>query len=1134
MPVTKLLIANRGEIAIRVMHAAAALDIATVAVHSGDDANSLHVRRADSAVALKGRGAVAYLDIGQIIGAAKATGCDAIHPGYGFLSENAAFARACAEAGIVFVGPRPDVLDLFGDKAQARALADKLGVPTMPGTKGPTSLEEVTAFLAAQGPGAGVMIKAIAGGGGRGMRAVHDAAEIADAWTRCQAEAKAAFGNGDVYVERLIERARHIEIQIVGDGAGTVAQLGERECTLQRQNQKIVEIAPSPNLPASLRAAIVEAAVRMATSVKYGSLGTFEFLVDDATMTSDKPVWCFIEANPRLQVEHTVTEEVYGVDLVRSQLRLAAGEPMASLGVAEASKAGPRGHAIQLRVNMETMTADGSARPAGGTIAAYDMPSGPGIRVDGFGYTGYRTNPNFDSLLAKVIVQGASMTAATARASRALAEFRIEGVPTNIGFLQALLRHPDVVADRVHTRFIAEKAAELLAATPVQRLYFDAPAAPVAGQRQAGIKVDARDPLAVLSFGVAEREARLAGGTEATLQASAADGPDGSVPVRAPMQGTVVSVGVREGDKVAAGQAVLVMDAMKMQHEIRSPVRGIVRRVDVGDGDTVYEDHALLYVEEADVEVAAAAAAAAIDLDEIRPDLAELFERRAIVLDPARPDSVARRRKTNQRTTRENIDDLCDADSFLEYGSFVVAARRTRMPLDELIRRTPADGLITGIGTVNAGVFGPDRARTAVLGYDYTVLAGTQGKKNHYKKDRMFEVAEQYRLPLVFFTEGGGGRPGDTDSQSVAGLNTRAFGLFGKLSGLVPLVGINSGRCFAGNAALLGCCDVVIATANSSIGMGGPAMIEGGGLGVFSPEEVGPMSVQVANGVVDIAVEDEAEAVAVAKQYLSYFQGTLKEWSAPDQRLLRRAIPENRLRVYDVRDVISTMADSGSVLEIRRAFGPGMVTAFIRVEGKPVGIVANNPMHLAGAIDSDGADKAARFMQLCDAFDIPLLFLCDTPGMMVGPEIEKTALVRHCSRLFVTGANLGVPFATIVLRKAYGLGAQAMAGGCFHSPSFTVTWPTGEFGGMGLEGAVKLGFRDQLAAIADPAERKALYDRMVAESYAKGRALSTATYFEIDEVIDPADTRKWALGALAGFPRRPINPHKRRANIDAW
>jgi len=410
--------------------------------------------------------------------------------------------------------------------------------------------------------------------------------------------------------------------------------------------------------------------------------------------------------------------------------------------------------------------------------------------------------------------------------------------------------------------------------------------------------------------------------------------------------------------------------------------------------------------------------------------------------------------------------------------------------------------------------------------------------QNHRKKDRLFELAERLRLPIVFFTEGGGGRPGDTDGSGVSGLDCMAFNLFSHLSGLLPLVGITSGWCFAGNAAILGCCDVVIATANANIGMGGPAMIEGGGLGVFPPSEVGPMSVQVPNGVVDVAVKDEAEAVEVARQYLSYFQPSSSDradWECPDQRLLRQIIPENRLRAYDVRAVIDTLPDTGSTLELRRDFGLGMVTALIRVEGRAMGLIANNPSHLAGAIDADGADKAARFMQLCDAFDLPILFLCDTPGIMVGPEAEKTALVRHVCRLFVTGASLTVPFFTIVLRKGYGLGAQAMAGGSFKAPIFTVAWPTGEFGGMGLEGAVKLGYRTELAAVDDPQEREQLFEQMVARMYQQGRALNTATYFEIDDVIDPAESRRWITTALASAP--PARRHRRgkkRPCIDTW
>jgi len=602
--------------------------------------------------------------------------------------------------------------------------------------------------------------------------------------------------------------------------------------------------------------------------------------------------------------------------------------------------------------------------------------------------------------------------------------------------------------------------------------------------------------------------------------------------LEAPMQGTIVSVDVRLGDIVHPGQQLLVIESMKMEHVLNAETGGEVTEVTVAPGETVNPGDVLLRVDPAAAHFGGDdgpidPVITAKEAQPARADLAEVTERHAMTRDERRPDAVTRRRRTHQRTARENVDDLCDPGSFVEYGSLVIAAQRRRRPVEELVERTPADGLVGGIGTV-------DGQRTVVMSYDYTVLAGTQGLQNHRKKDRLFELAEELRLPIVFFTEGGGGRPGDTDGAGVSGLDCLAFSLFGGLSGLVPLVGINSGRCFAGNAAILGCCDVVIATADSNIGMGGPAMIEGGGLGLYEPDEIGPMSVQVPNGVVDVAVADEAEAVAVAKRYLAYFQAPAASWECADQAGLRALVPENRLRAYDVRVVIDTLADTGSVLELRREFGPGMVTALVQVEGRPVGLVANNPSHLGGAIDADGADKAARFMQLCDAFDLPLLFLCDTPGIMVGPEAEKTALVRHVSRMFVTGASLTVPFFTIVLRKGYGLGAQAMAGGSFKAPLFTVAWPSGEFGGMGLEGAVKLGFRRELDAVEDAEERQALFEQMVARMYEHGKALNTATYFEIDDVIDPADSRRWITSALESAPPPPPRTGKKRPCIDTW
>ncbi|NCF78187.1 MAG: carbamoyl-phosphate synthase large subunit, partial [Proteobacteria bacterium] len=568
--------------------------------------------------------------------------------------------------------------------------------------------------------------------------------------------------------------------------------------------------------------------------------------------------------------------------------------------------------------------------------------------------------------------------------------------------------------------------------------------------------------------------------------------------------------------------------------EVRAEISGVVERLGVSAGDTVFEGHPLIVLRKQDVAAADEDELEELDLDYIRPDLQEVFDRKGAGLDENRPEAVAKRYKTGRRTARENVADLCDEGTFVEYGSVVVAGQRRRRSMEDLIKNTTGDGMVAGLGQINGDLFAEDQSRAMIMSYDYMVLAGTQGMKNHDKKDRLFEVAEQFKLPVVLFAEGGGGRPGDTDGSGVAGLDCLAFTYFAKLSGLVPTVGITTGRCFAGNAVLLGCCDVIIATEGSNIGIGGPAMIEGGGLGVFTPDEVGPMDVQVPNGVVDIEVADEAEAVVRAKQYLSYFQGPVDTWEAPDPRELRFMVPENRLRYYDMRKVIEGIADVGSVLELRPQWGIGIITAFIRVEGRPMGLIANNPAHLSGAIDAPGADKGARFMQLCDAFDIPIVSLCDCPGIMVGPEIEKTAVVRHAARMFVTSANIDVPLMTIVTRKGYGLGAQAMAGGGFKSTLFTVTWPTGEFGGMGLEGAVKLGYRKELQAIEDPAERAAAYEKMVADMYKRGKAVNMASHFELDDVIDPAETRHWIVRGLKSVPPKPQREGKKRPNVDTW
>jgi len=1098
MPIKSVLIANRGEIAIRIARACAELGLRSVAVHSEDDAASLHVRLADAVIALPGVGPRAYLDAEGLAKAAVAAGCDAVHPGYGFLAESAAFARVCAALGLTFVGPDPEALDMFGDKSRARGLAAALGVPLLPGVVGGASLEDIAAFRADLRPGEALMIKAVAGGGGRGMRRVEPGDDLAAAYDLCTREAQAAFGDGALYAERLIRRARHIEAQVIGDGASVVCA-HDRECSIQRRNQKLIEIAPAPNLSDRVRATLQEASLKMAQSAGYRGLATFEFLLD----AEDGETLAFIEANARLQVEHTVTEAVTGLDLVQIQLRLAGGESLADVGLGSGAPA-PRGHAVQLRVNLETLAADGSvASGAGGVIGRYEPPSGPGIRVDGYGYGGYATSAAFDSLVAKVIAwsPSADLGAALAKAARAAAEFRVTGVGTNISLLRAILERPEVAQATATTDFLEANVQALT---------------------ERALALEAERP----------EEVEAAAHAPARLPAAA---PEGAVAAEAPLRATVVSIDVAPGESVKAGQSVAVLEAMKMQHLVIAPVAGEVRRIDAVAGLTVDAGQPLLFIapgEHADERVEAQA----VDLDYIRPDLAEVIARHALTLDENRPDAVARRRRTGQRTARENLDDLFDPGSFSEVGAMAVAAQRRRRSLEDLQKNTPADGIVVGVGSVNGDVFDEDKARCVGLAYDFTVLAGTQGAFNHKKTDRVLEFAEHWKAPVIWYTEGGGGRPGDVDGAQMgaSSLDTTSFTTYARLSGLAPRISINSGRCFAGNAVFFGCADVTIATRYSNIGLGGPAMIEGGGLGVFTPDEIGPSDVQWANGVLDLLVEDEAEATAAAKQILGVFQGPLKTWICADQRTLRHLAPENRVRAYDMREIIRTLADEGSFLELRGGYGPGMITAFIRIEGRPLGLLANDPRQLGGAIDSEGAEKGARFMQLCDAFDVPIMTLCDTPGFMVGPQSEATAAVRRGSRMFVTAASLTVPLFAVVVRKGYGLGAQAMTGGDFSAAAMTLAWPTAEFGPMGLEGAVRLGYRKELEAETDPAAQKALFEKLVGRMYETGKALSVASVVEIDAVIDPAETRAWIVRGLKACPTPPRPKGKKRPFVDVW
>ncbi len=1033
----RLLIANRGEVALRVARAAHDLALTPIGLFATDDANSPALARMAQRIPLPGAGPAAYLDSAAILAAARAANADALHPGWGFLSEDPALAQACADADITFIGPYPALLGLLGDKRRARDAAAATGLPVADAA---ATLDDA-ADLLCTGP---ILLKPAEGGGGRGMRVVTDRAALPTAWRDAAAEADTTT----IFAERLITGARHIEVQIAGDGAQATS-LGTRDCTLQRRHQKLIETAPAA---ASL--ALERAAVTMATALAYRGLGTWEFLV---TATG---FW-FMEVNPRLQVEHTVTEAVTGLDLVAVQLRLAQGATLVSLGLS--TPPAPRGFAMQFRVNAETLTATGDTIPSTGRITRLTLPAGPGIRVDHAIAEGLAISPAYDSLLAKLIVHGPDRATTLRRAVAALDDVTVEGIATLLPTYRRLLTLEAIQADRIDTGWLAREAASL---------------------------------------------------------APEAAAPNDAHAITAPMAGRIVALNIAAGATIAAGHRIALIEAMKMQMAVTAPQSCRILAVTAALGDTIAAGQLLASVTPM-AESAAADAPAAPD-GAPRRDLAALEARLLATLDDGRPEATARRHAAGSRTTRENLADLFDAGSFSEYGALALAAQRRRRSMEELIRISPADGLVAGIGAV-AGT------PTAALAYDYTVLAGTQGFLNHKKTDRLLGIVHRDKLPLVLFAEGGGGRPGDTDVMGVAGLDLATFASFARCSGGAPLVGIAHGHCFAGNAALLGCCDTIIATTASSIGMGGPAMIEGGGLGVFRPEEVGPSDVQSANGVIDLLVADEAEAVAQARRYLGYFGAAAPDFTCADQHALRHAVPENRNLVYDMRGLIETLADTGSVLELRRGFAAGMITALIRIEGRAMGLIANNPAHLGGAIDAPAADKAARFLRLCDSHGLPVLSLCDTPGFMVGPETERTAQVRHVCRLFVTGAALGVPVFCLVPRRGYGLGAMAMAAGGFHQTRLTAAWPSGEFGGMGLEGAVRLGYRRELAAETDPAAREALFRSLLARLQSEGQAINMAAYVEIDTVIDPVQSRAWIARGLQAARAVP----SRRA-IDSW
>ncbi|MGO9453336.1 MAG: carboxyl transferase domain-containing protein [Candidatus Binataceae bacterium] len=1108
----RVLIANRGEIAIRVARAASALGVESVSVYAPADALSLHTRVTTESraigTALASDPVRAYLDIEALIEAAKSNRCDSVHPGYGFLSENAGFAARCIEEGITFIGPRPETLALFGDKTKARELARSLGIPIIPGSPRAVASAE-DAMAVAEAIGYPVMLKAVAGGGGRGMRAIASADEMAAAFARCQSEALAAFGDGSVFVEKLIARPRHIEVQILADAHGDIVHLYERDCSVQLRNQKVVEIAPAPALEGGLRRRILEDAIRLARAAGYVNAGTIEFLV-----VPERGEHFFIECNPRIQVEHTVTEQITNIDLVESQFRIAAGESLKAMGIADqAAVRAPRGYAVQARI-----VAGGA-----GMLTAYKEPTGPGVRVDSCGYLGYAPPSQFDPMFAKLICQSNSthsLESALDRTLRALDEFHIAGLPTNLRQLRAVLSHPAVRAGDARTTLFSEHS-DLAAPT----------------------RAHGSGSLALLEQqAMAMRNGKGALGLSGAQTASAGlVVPRGEEGVGSPIAGIVIELAVEPGATVEAGATLMVITAMKMETAITAPCAGVVTEIrPAAIGATVAAGQIIATIAPGKSSGDAAAPRRYGD-DTWAPMLADVQALQAIAHRRFAPDSkdpgVVRQRARGKLTCRERIDLLLDTGTFREVGSLAGFA-----DYDD-------EGRVAGFTPANhVGGWGKIDGRTAVVcADDFTSRGGHADGAIGGKSAHLDRLSIDLRCPSIRLLDGssGGGsiaamvpkqqKAGESKAQESSGAivagRPRVSGEGGSflpghlgssmyVSQLaqVPVVNLLLGSVVGIGAAkaVLGHFSVMVRDIAQLFVAGPPVVSHAMGYEI-TKEELGGWHIHCRNGSVDNLAETEEEATAMAKRFLSYLPSSVYEAPpvlAPDaadpidrrEEELFTIIPRKRTTTFDMRRAIRLMADRGSYFELGPLWGTDQITGFVRFNGYPMGVVASDCRHInGGALTADGCDKLRRHLDVCDLFHLPVLNLIDNPGFAVGLEHEMTGTIRKGGEWMIAYAQVAVPIFTVIMRRSFGV-----AGNNFASPrsgaSARVAWPAADVGGIPPEGGIEAAYKRQLAEAADPAALRAEINARI-ES-ARG-PIGPLNRFQMEEMIDPRDTRRW-------------------------
>ena len=1108
----RVFISNRGEIAIRIAKSATVLGVESVGVYPAIDALSLHTRGMTEShkIGTAEDSVGAYLNAEALVQTAKASGCDCLHPGYGFLSENAAFAELCAAEGITFIGPPPAALSLFGNKVRARALAESLGIPVVPGSTEPIGSVREAENLANE-LGYPVMLKAAAGGGGRGLRVVERAEQLAEALARCRSEAQAAFGNGSVFIEKLVARPRHIEVQILADSHGNVVHLHERDCSVQLRHQKVVEVAPAPNLDADLREQMLTDAITLVQAASYVNAGTVEFLVSPETGE-----YFFIECNPRIQVEHTVTEQVTGIDLVEAQFHIAAGATLTSLGLGDQHAAGaPRGFAVQARV-VATST---------GRLTAYKEPSGVGIRVDACGYLGYAPPSQFDPLLAKLICTSGAYAAAIERTLHALDEFHIGGLQTNLHQLRAILSHPSVQAGDARTSLLTE-APEIISVS-----FSAAEGSPLALLEQQAAKMG--------KTGVAALSSVQSFPSSATRM-SALEVAEGQETVECPIESAVAEIRVREGDTVSLGDTLLVVSAMKMETMLTASCAGIVTAMQpLQVGDTVAAGQVVAVVSPSP------------DRSQLSPHIKSEQPWRSMLeevrvlqdfakqrLEPGSDDpGVVRQRARGKLTCRERILLVLDEGSFREVGSVAGFAS-----YDE-------EGVITGFTPANSvGGWGKiDRRSVIVCADDFTSRGGHADGAIAAKSGYLDRLATEMRAPSLRLLDGssGGGsvaamvpaqkKEGESNAKESSGAikagRPRVAGgggsylpghlgstMYTEQLSTIPVVNLLLGSVVGIGAAkaVLGHFSVMVRDIAQLFVAGPPVVTHAMGYDI-TKEELGGWHIHCTNGSVDNLAESEQEAMAMTRTFLSYLPSSVYE--APPVRVpdasdpidrreeeLATLIARKRTTTFDIRKAIRLMADKDSFFEIGPLWGTDQVTGFVRFNGHPLGVITSDSQHVnGGALTADGCDKLTRHLDLCDLFHIPILNLIDNPGFAVGLEHEIASTIRKGAEWMIAFAQVQVPIFTVLMRRSFGVAGNNYATPRSR-PSVRVVWPAADVGGIPPEGGIEAAYKRQLAEAEDPVALRAELDARI-ES-ARG-PLGPLNKFQMEEMIDPRDTRRY-------------------------